>query len=109
MDESFRIVTENNLTRFMDRLHVETDPEQRKLFRKLLVREERWYGVKEEGLEALRRSLRDCDDRITRLRGLIDCQTAADSGILESETLMNNLLDIQQLFRDAIRKGLHGS
>ena len=103
MDENFRIVAENNVTRFMDRLRVETDPEQRELFRNLLVREERWYGVKEEWLEVLRRHLGDCDGQIRRLRVWIDGEPAADAELLRSKALMSNLLDIQQLLRDAIR------
>ncbi len=72
----------------MDRLHVETDPAQRELFRRLLLWEERWYGVKQERLEALQRHLRDCEVRIRRLRGFMNGQSAADADIRSLRQLL---------------------
>lgn len=97
MDENFRITAEGNLKQFMDRLHVETDPEQRELFRKLLLWEERWFGIKEERMEMLRRQLRDCDGRIRGLRGSMNQQSPADADNSEAGILMNNLVDIQAM------------
>ncbi len=108
MAENFRIVAENNLTRFMDRLHVETDPAQRELFRRLLLGELRWYGAKDKRLEVLQRHLCNCTCRISIQRGVTNGPSEAEADVPESGILMNNLIDIQELLRDAIRKELNG-
>jgi hypothetical protein len=104
MDENFRVVTDNNVSRFMERLYVETNETEQELFQKLLLWEERWYGLKQERLEALERNLRDCDGRILRHRALINEQVALGVDVTKAEILFNNLLDVQQMLRNSLRQ-----
>jgi hypothetical protein len=45
MGENFRIVAEKTVTRFINRLHVETEPERRELFRTPYVRCQTWSDL----------------------------------------------------------------
>jgi hypothetical protein len=106
LDENLRIVTENNLTRFVGCLYVETDKVQREVFRNLLLQEEQWFASREERLEVLQRLVRDCEGRVQRQKSLLDGQRATGMDITHTELVMNNILETQALLRDSLRKEL---
>lgn len=108
-DENFRIVAENNIRSFIERLYVETDKVQRETFRNLLLWEERWFGLKQERLEALQRLLCDCDGRVLRHRTLLMEQKASGADVAHTEIVLNNMLETQKLLHASLRKELSGA
>lgn len=109
LEQNLRLVAENNLIRFLGCLYVETDSVQRELYRSLLLREERWFGAREERLEMLQRLLRDCDGRVQQHKTVLDGQRTAGVDVTHAETLMINMLETQELLRISLETELrHG-
>ncbi len=109
LQKNLKLVAENNLTRFLGCLCVETDTAQRETYRGLLLREEQWFGMREERLEILQRLIRDCDGRVQRHKALLDGQRTAGLDVRHTETLMSNLLETQALLLDSLKNELrHG-
>ncbi len=105
MDENLRCVTQNNTATFLHRFYRETDAKQRQLFKQLLLWEERWYGLKEERIEALQQCLEDCNRQLSTLRLPLD-SGGKSSDRSQTEVLRANLLDVQHLLSESIRKEL---
>jgi hypothetical protein len=106
LDENLKIVAQNNLTRFLGCLYVETEKAQRELYRTLLLQEEQCFAMREERLEMLQRLLRDCDGRLQRQEAALDEQRAAGMDVTVTETLMKNMLETQALLRDSFQNEL---
>lgn len=106
LEKNLRLVAENNLTRFLGCLCVETDGAQRELYRGLLLQEEQWFGMREERLEILQRLIRDCDGRVQRHKVLLDGQRTAGFDVTHTEMLMTNMLETQALLLNSLKNEL---
>lgn len=107
MDEHIRVVTEGNIHRFMNLLEQEGSPEQRRILHELLLREERFYGLRRERLEALHRCLRDCNERILRVRGTLDDAESGDSTLVTAlQTTLVRLLETARVLTQSIQDEL---
>ncbi len=105
-DPNFRSIADSNIQRFIECLYSERDENRRQLFRNLLLWETRWYGSRQERLDAIQRLLRDCDGRVLRYRALFDEQQATGVAAGDAQLLLDNLLDVQCFLRESLRTEL---
>ena len=104
MDQNLRVVTEANIQRFIERLYVESDDDQRELFQTLLISELRRYETNQDRLAALRWCLRDCEGRILKYRALLDDQKAAGVATDQAQKLLDNLMGVCRIIREYLRQ-----
>jgi hypothetical protein len=103
LKELLKAAAESNIRHFIEQLLIEPDREQRQTLRKLLLREKRWFSLKQEWLEMIQRQLRDCDGRVLRHRAMLDREQADGVATAEAQMVLDNVLDIQRLLRDSLR------
>ena len=106
LHQQIKNAAESNILSFTERLYVERDETQRDSCRQLLLREERWFGLKQERLEMLQRLMRDCDGRLTRYKALLAAQRASGVATEEAAYLLDNMLDVQKFLRISVRQEL---
>jgi hypothetical protein len=107
MDSNFKIVTENNIERFLERLYVEKDRTRRDLYQTLLIGEAKRYGTLKERRDTLQRLLRTCDWKLVRQRALISYQTARGADPREAQNMLDRVLKVQSILRAELRLALH--
>lgn len=105
LEQNLRVVADSNIQRFAERLYLEPDKQQRELYSKLIVWEMRWYETRGERLETLQRLLRDCEERIVRVRAVLDDQ-GNPGAEHDPELLLNNALNLQKLLLDEMHREL---
>jgi hypothetical protein len=102
LKDLLKAAAESNIRHFIERLLVEPDREQRQTLRQLLLREKRWFALKQEWPEMIQRQLRDCDGRVLRHRAMFDREGAAGVVTSDVQMVLDNLLDIQRLLRESL-------
>ena len=103
LKELLKAAAKSNIRHFIEQLLIEPDRAQRQTLRKLLLREKRWFALKQEWLGMILRQLRDCDGRVLRHRVMLDREQADGVATAEAQKDLDNVLDIQRLLRDPLR------
>ena len=98
MDATSKFVGDHNFARFADKLQWELDPAKRKMLHSLLVEEERRLGFNLEQLDKAERRVSDGEARIARQEALIGDLRAAGHDIRKAECLLDNLIEVQEMF-----------
>ena len=99
MDNVERFVIEGNISRFVDKLRVETNPSRQEMLRRLLIAEEDRFGVTEDRLQVAERHLTGGQALIDKQRRLVTetRNNGGDAG--PAERLLCTFESIQGLFQ----------
>jgi hypothetical protein len=103
-DNTARFVCNLNVTRFVERLRSERDPDMRVSLKTLLVEEENKFAHSAERLNKLRRYIDEGNDRIASQKSLIERLRASDHDTRLAERTLGNLVEIQRLFEEYYNK-----
>lgn len=109
MDTVARFVAEENVSRFVDRLHIESDPGHRSMLRRLLMEEESRFSALSERLEIVERHIENGTDRLEKQKSLLAGMIregrethAAETAVERSE----ELLELLQFYRQQLTNAL---
>ena len=105
MSEVDFVVSEGNISLFVDQLRWDTSPDNQDALKRLLIREEDRFGEEQERLRLTERMLRDGADNIARQTRLIAVMKSNGTDTCRAERTLRTFQMIQLLFeqfRDAI-------
>jgi hypothetical protein len=97
-DNTAQFVFDLNLSRFVDKLRLEHDPDMRETVKRLLIEEENKFGRKRELLIWLERHIGEGRCRIASQNALITKLRANGDDLGLAETVLSNLVETQSLF-----------
>lgn len=89
-----RLITDDNIDRFIDLLERADTGGNRAVLQRLLVAEEDRYAQREHQRDALHRCLSTCSAKIERQAKLMDDMRANGHDLNQAEAFMNNLVII---------------
>lgn len=93
-----RFIIEQNVLRFSELLKTENNPAARKTLSKLLLDEEGKFAATAEWLDRTDGYIANCKSYITRQHGLIDRLTGDGHDVGPAQRLLENLLELHDLF-----------
>jgi hypothetical protein len=100
MDALARFISDQNIARYADLLHHESDPKRRATLELLLLEEEDRFARDAERLDLAERLLANGEERIARQRTLISGLRDNGHNVGRAEIFLTNMLVTQQLFRN---------
>ena len=98
MSDLAQFVGDLNVSRFLDKLRVERNPDLRASLRRLLLEEEDKLGSNLERLGSVQHHIAEGRRRITRQKVLIERLEAKGHDVKVAEGTLHNLIEIQEIF-----------
>ena len=97
MHNTAEFVSDLNIERFLEKLRFEPDPAVRGSLRRLLLEEENKLGLILERLGKVQHDIAENRGRITRQKVLIDRLGANGHDVMPAESLLRNLIEINEI------------
>ena len=99
MDDVERFVIDGNISRFVDRLRIETDPCRQQTLKRLLIAEESRFGATCDRLQMVERYLTEGEERIANQRRLVAAMRNNGGDVSAAHRTLCAFESIQDLFQ----------